>query len=375
MLFRATSRPPRPGRGGISLLEVLFSVFVLTTGLLGFSLLLPIGRFHAAQSNHMDRAVSVGEAAFREIEARHILSPSNWVYYANGSASSYIGGYAQNPPIVPNQPVFLDPLLVAYQAGAQGSNLFPYAAGVNNGLRIPRVTHANFVGVNNVAQAERACVWRDDLVAEVPESDEGGRPVLLPINGSTVSNFTGDYSWAAMVTPIASENEQAGTQNIYQPSNSGNQQPRFASFLPYSQRRLFKVSVIVFYKRSVRDIQAINNSQITVPRPERQVQVKQVIGNGLLLSTQNQQVGTIKANQWILLSARARRNRAPFYGWYRVVNVGSVRNSVDNVYVTLAGPDFPLALTNGTPVATIVDGVVGVFERIIRADNPAQSIY
>lgn len=62
-------------RGGISLLEVLISMFILMVGLLGVGALIPVGRLEVGLADQYDRAGTVGRAAFREMKIRGFLRP------------------------------------------------------------------------------------------------------------------------------------------------------------------------------------------------------------------------------------------------------------------------------------------------------------
>lgn len=60
-------------RRGISLLEVLISMFILLVGLLGVGALIPVGKLEVSQADQYDRTGAVGRAAFREIKVRGML--------------------------------------------------------------------------------------------------------------------------------------------------------------------------------------------------------------------------------------------------------------------------------------------------------------
>jgi hypothetical protein len=62
-------------RTGISLLEVLVSMFVMLIGLLGIAALLPAGRFDAAAGIQLNRAGETGRAALRQLHITEMLHP------------------------------------------------------------------------------------------------------------------------------------------------------------------------------------------------------------------------------------------------------------------------------------------------------------
>src|SRR5688500_2699703 len=80
--------PSRRQPRGISLLEVLFAIFVLAVGLLGLAAMVPVGKFQVSEANHADRSVAIGLAAHREIKVRDYLDAEGWTFY-NFSNSAF----------------------------------------------------------------------------------------------------------------------------------------------------------------------------------------------------------------------------------------------------------------------------------------------
>ena len=66
---------PRPG---ISLLEVLISMFVLLFGLMGVAAIFPVGNHYAAKGDQYDRGAAMADAALAELKSRGLLRPQLW---------------------------------------------------------------------------------------------------------------------------------------------------------------------------------------------------------------------------------------------------------------------------------------------------------
>lgn len=73
-----TSRKGAPARSGLSLLEILVSVFVLSIGLLGVAAVIPLGHHQILEAAKSDRASACGRAAVHEVKIRGWINPSVW---------------------------------------------------------------------------------------------------------------------------------------------------------------------------------------------------------------------------------------------------------------------------------------------------------
>ncbi|MGI6414054.1 MAG: type IV pilus modification PilV family protein [Thermoguttaceae bacterium] len=73
--FHSSARPPRPRRSGISLIEVLIAVFVLTFGLMGIAMVIPAGRYLMVEAAKSDRGSACGRAALNDMKIRGWLLP------------------------------------------------------------------------------------------------------------------------------------------------------------------------------------------------------------------------------------------------------------------------------------------------------------
>ncbi len=71
---------PLPLRRGITLLEVLVSMFVLLFGLMGVAAVFPVASFYVTKGEQFDVSSSVVNRSFDELRARGMLQPSAWWY-------------------------------------------------------------------------------------------------------------------------------------------------------------------------------------------------------------------------------------------------------------------------------------------------------
>ena len=90
----AGPRSPLRARSGLSLIEVLASIGVLTVGILSLAALLPVGQVTIFEAIKADRAGTCGRAAMREVIVRRMLDYHNWCDPHGGFvwAQSYSGG-------------------------------------------------------------------------------------------------------------------------------------------------------------------------------------------------------------------------------------------------------------------------------------------
>ena len=152
-------------RSGITILEVLISIGILSVGLASVLALLPAGGSQARKAMVEDRRTALGENALADFQARGFLNPVNW----SGSASP---------------PVMIDPLGKAYgvQAVPAGMNLVD----VN--------------GLTTLALADYAIRGGDDLVFAIPDNEDLAPVPALQGNAKRLTE--GNFSWLATIVPM-----------------------------------------------------------------------------------------------------------------------------------------------------------------------------
>ncbi len=182
---RATSR------NGLSLLEVLISIFVISIGLMSLAMLIPAGTMAINEANKSDRSGACGRSAMRQIKIARMLDPNYWV----GDPG--------------NGPFAIDPL-----------GKFRGMTGQLGGLQ-----RIGLSSVTSLDVAEDIFVWQDDLAVVFPK-DRSLRSYIEPdkITGKEASK--GHYSWFMTVTPSPAE-----------------------ASLPWDLKCTFSVSVVVCHSR------------------------------------------------------------------------------------------------------------------------------
>jgi len=320
-------------RGGVSLMEVLISVFVLAVGLLGMAALIPVGRLAMVETGKYDRSGSAGRAIMRSVQVRRMLDYTTW------------------QPGVPNPttnttlpPFAIDPLGVA-----RGLGNTPLGG---TGSPIARLT-LGWIGTN-ADLARQVCCCREDFDFRVPE-DRLFRPEVpfqnnLLVPGASEIIPTGNFSWLLTVCPSPAE-----------------------AAVPVHWKSQYTVSVAICYKR---------NFDVTPPRESTpgvfdyrpgevavQAQFIDAAGGGIAIGGGSVQLSKrvfVRENEWVLLYDHLSPVGHPLKQckWYRVVAAGENPTNL----LTLAGPDWSAALCP-TPLCVIIDSVIGVYTTTVELDG------
>ncbi len=268
-------------RRGISLLEVLISMFILMIGLLGVGALIPVGRLEVGKGDQYDRAGALGRAAIREIKVRDMLRPdaglspiastsatSNavpmWFGFDSGnnpftaaySPATNTSGNTMPVPVLNGLPFgspdafALDPWGFAYNATQIQSGIannpemsqFPAGAQASitpapaNRFQLQRITLRagtfSGYGLMSLPQAARIFQAEDDLVYSAATTGTGAALQQFFPTGNVQKRLSdGNYSWLVTIVPNSPTLLNAAG------SLTSNQQ--------------YTVSVVVYYKRTV----------------------------------------------------------------------------------------------------------------------------
>ncbi|MDW8079399.1 MAG: hypothetical protein RMJ16_10975 [Thermoguttaceae bacterium] len=383
-LARSIGWPPKRPSPGMTLLEVLISVFVLIVALLGLVSVLPLAARAVEEATRADRTQACGAAGLHELCSREVLSNIDGRRHPLLSPYSW-ADYALNPVVMPPTRVFnatwgyaIDPWLIAQKAelylggpntlpdpGAQRLDRFPFVPVSTSPptpdwywpmLTLKRVTILPPDVWNPAANSwyPRALLQKawwlrifrreDDLIAE-PVGDTSERPIPLFVVDATNQPVKpladGNYTWLAT---ISCEDP---------PDPSG------GNLLPLNSPRRYRVSVVVFFKRQTLTPLEYDGigpggqpaSEESPPEtpPERTV-IASILGAGggaleLRLVVPSDRAGyleNISVNSWIMLTGWDPVWQRVVHRWYKVLGVGDIYPGASGVAreLSISGPDW-----------------------------------
>jgi len=376
-------------RLGISLLEILISMFVMLFGLMGVAALFPVGSFYVQQGEKFDRGNSLAQNAFEELLARGLLRPEVWLYadsanlVINNTTNLFFEPFGAGNR-GPGLAFVIDPL-GSVNASATNGDLFPFTSLSNAwesnirvlnpapsplnqpGTRWPvrRLTMPQTPGVvMSGAVAETIFRLRDDLAVELPKEDDHPAIQRWSVDNTNrllARQYQGNYSWLATIVPT-SEKGLLGLQ----PADSGSGAYRY------------DVSVVVFYKRDI----------VPSADSERLIDAEMLAGGELVLYAAtaafvDAAVEDIRPGSWIAVMGVHQTTGAFLMKWYRLLSLDdeTLSDRVETVdgnrplrRAMLAGPDWPslsgaIAVTD-LRVALLPGAISAVTRQLKMGGNP-----
>jgi prepilin-type N-terminal cleavage/methylation domain-containing protein len=291
------------GRRGVTLLEVLMAMGVMSIGLMGLAALIPLGRLELAEGDRMDNSSNLGRAAFREVTVRGYLRPELWADPVTGGSvvtpTNFV--FSQSATMPPNAPIVIDPLMIApkyfgetpngsalvgnEQTHRQNARVFPYSFNLPGGASggpensgnkpmVARVTLRSYPSNVVSSGASPAFTMRydvaqkyfrssDDLVFTLTSNKEltpmqsfqaSAQSLLTVTTGNSIwttttpnaafRQFRGDYSWFMVAQP--SQAEMWSQTDTLMPAFGGKEaRPSMA--------RQFRAWVVVCHQRDLRE--------------------------------------------------------------------------------------------------------------------------
>jgi hypothetical protein len=394
---RSSLLAPRSFRRGISLLEVLISMFVLLFGLMGVAAIFPVGNHYAGKGDQYDRGAALAGSAFAEVKARGLLNPRVWIY-ADGTSFINSNGWFNTAD--PGLGFVIDPIGASAPVDdLSQNNFFPYGALAPGWTTAPastawplrRVTFATpdptspFALIRMPsAVAQAVFQLRDDLAVELPkENDHPGIQRWAVDNNGTKDDptddiplnraFVGSYSWLATVVPTSANNNPAipDAHQGLQPAD-----PRYGSFL-------YDVSVAVFYKRETTpgfDTERILSAELG---PGGDLVMFDGTGD---IDVVDAAVEDIRGGRWILLAGVHPNSGKFLLRWYRLLSIDDETEYVPSIAdptitydagrtAMVEGPEWPMTTdasgrrTAAGLRAILLPGVIGVTTQTVKLNE------
>jgi type II secretory pathway pseudopilin PulG len=340
-------------RAGVTLLEVLFSMGIVTVGLLGVMIIVPLAGSRSAQGMIADGADRLGRNAIRAFDVYQMRRPDSWAQLDPNNPGS--GNYANFPypwtdPYNPSEPFCIDPLYMAAHTGKAGILRFPYLGTATPPGSVPWMKRISLrrwpgatlpSGVMSIEQAGQIFLGEDDLVFNLPP-DRTLPPQQKYDSSTSKRQWEGKFSWLATMVPKQDSDQ-------------------------------YLLSIVVFHRRE------------SYAEAERTVDVTSFDSNGFnggdvtlsALPSPSTTPATeddlkMKQGEWLLL-AGMNASGVEHFRWYRIQSAdsGPVLNGAGTGYervLTLFGQDWPVsALT--VHKAVWIPGIVAVYEKTIRLER------
>jgi hypothetical protein len=341
-------KAPAPTRRGISLMEVLISMFVLAIGLLGVAALIPAGRHEIVEATKLETAAMVGRNAFRDIQVREYMDPvKHWWKFPklnSNPKANLIYDPEQDPPFEGGSgrshhlELALDPLGAA--VGATPNTVFPSSATITPLRRIvPFQTNSV-----DLSRGAYDVIFRSssDLITEENAKNKDLPPTQKYLGTNARRASYGNYSWMATIVSDQSRPAKDGDATV---------------------------SVAVFYKRELSGIGS--GEYVSIARPFTVLPVtsggEMTVAN---LPTVNGKKRGMKPGQWFMMVGTRQIAAGPppktvnLFRWYRVLSAAPYEAVADEQRITIAGQDWPVASPAASPVQVwIFDNIVNVYEK------------
>ena len=384
-------------RQGLTLIEILMTIFVLAIGLLGVAALMPVGSYQMQRGQIAQRVSEIGPSALDLIEASDMHSPSRW----STGLTAFDDVKAHGNEWVRN--AHTSDASVAAVA-APGTHLLEFIRS-DDATKLGQYhtpgTTAVSSGTNDVAIVRRCEPFAiDPLYIYDPRAGNGTAMDFVPVDSMpriTVSGVTSQAAAEAIFQNdedlIVVEDEDSGFPSgraVWGPSaddpikaKSEGNYSWLATFSPGetatgSDPKQWTVSVAVFFKRPL-GLGA--GSQWTVPIASIDSSTggyttatldgsdaRHIFDADSAADIFDQNAGDsmrIKRRQWGLVTfTDGTEKRAR---WYRLGTVQKPTSATgNNIKMRLIGPDLPLGVS---AKITFFEGLEGVFTRAMMAEE------
>jgi hypothetical protein len=307
---------------GITLPEVIISIFILAIGVLGVAALLPVGNVEVQRASITHRGAELGLRTYRELRLRGWMQPEMWMAGGGGPVVDESGRLQSQ---YRGKPLAIDPVGVAV---SQGLAQFP----ANSGNSMPRLTLRRSMSKPQAMSPEMALemfVSRDTLVFDRPNDP------LLPARQFPEGEQPGSkrriedlYSWLVTLVPQGNE--------------SG----------------MYTASVVVMYRN-------LPSKQDGSPRDEHVLtNVQPRGGDEYQVTADKKVIQALEPRRWLMLTDGGR------FDWYRIITVDASRiDDRSECSLTLAGPQRTQG-AGQTLTGVYIPGAIAVYEKIVHVEGP-----
>jgi len=354
---------------GITIIEVLFSVGIIVTGLLGVAGLIMIAGAQMTQGLEADAMSNAGLNAIAEFDTRKMRRPDNLLWPTSRTTfTSVLSNNLYGPGNEPSPSFCIDPFFIAQQvvdgnANTYEFNLFPGRPLAANLVQMRRVTLKNpaFPTQNlplSLFQSREIFITKDDLsISKPPSATELPQQtwITTPAGNYVKRLNAAETSWMATLTPNRNLNMAV---NRLEPTDQ------------------YLLSIVIFNNRFINYTDA--NADPEKERPLNITFLNRGFGGGeVQLEHTDRTKLELKHGDWIMLSANS--NIGSCFRWYHISYIEDEtpddQIKADGKYyrfATLKGPDWSRPeWHNGTYTTqvTFIPRVVGVFEKTIRMES------
>ncbi len=355
----------RSTRFGMTLVEIMAAILVLSIGLVGVLSAIPFGGLRMSQMQEADNSSALGRNAARMMKANDWANPNNWRYENGDSRFTNDNSVKSNGALNLTYPFFVDPISKSYDQpeffattpNGGFNSFFTRVAPAQN-----RVVSGAGRPAINAEQIERAFYLQDDLVYGYSnDEDETIYRPQIETTGSLLGEtnatppFSGRYTWLATVSPKNSSGD------FYNCSKDA------IAAADYD--------VVVFENRVPGDEKAFAAKLEGSGYQGGAVALdltsgRDVDNNGLDALDVERLIEQLETTRYVLLTGQedvpTNGNFRAFARWYKIANYGVVEtlNGVPlKLRLTLVGPNTPAYwASNGRPItATIFPGAIGVY--------------
>lgn len=351
----------RSTRRGMTLVEIMTAILVLSIGLVGVLSAIPFGGLRLSQMREADNSSALGRNAVRMMKANDWANPNNW--WLDESFGNGIS-VRENGNLNLKYPFFVDP--ISKNSGApEIFSMTPIDGFASFFTRVaPTAPHPTLNRMTPIGaqQIESAFYLQDDLSYGYSNSEDETyyRPrvettvALVGDGDSKTAPFSGRYTWLATVAPKISSG------NIF---NCSTGDVVAADY-----------DVVVFENRVPGDEKAFaarlegsgyQGGTFTLDL----LGGRDVKNEGLDPLDCRRVVEQLETTRYVLLTGNedmpTNGDYRAFARWYRIANYGVTGTDADGspttLRLTLVGPNAPTRWASQTVTATIFPGAIGVY--------------